>query len=43
MRVPDDFLEGEIRNSFYVESMMKKVPEYARLYNAQEGDVDHEA
>lgn len=25
------------------ESMMKKVPEYARLYNAQEGDVDHEA
>ena len=25
MRVPDDFLEGEIRNSFYVESMMKKV------------------
>ena len=25
MRVPDNFLEGEIRNSFYVESMMKKV------------------
>ena len=25
MCVPDNFLEGEIRNSFYVESMMKKV------------------
>ena len=25
MRIPDNFLEGEIRNSFYVESMMKKV------------------
>ena len=24
MNIPDGFLEGEIRNSFYVETMMKK-------------------
>ena len=25
MQIPDNFLKGEIRNSFYVENMMKSV------------------